>query len=73
MPGHPSEVIVSLKVALVLFAVVSLAGCGGLGFKPSTGSGAAELGVNDGFGIGPTSEGPYGSALGFYTLGRNGR
>ena len=53
---------------LVLPIVAGLAGCGDFKVTPSTGTGAADLGANQGFGTGPQNEGPYGSVLGFNTL-----
>lgn len=62
-----------LRVLLAAIAMATLAGCGDFRITPSTGTGAASLGATDGFGVGPTNEGPYGSVLGFNTLGRTGR
>lgn len=61
------------RVVLALLVGAGLAGCGDFRITPSTGTGAADVGATQGLGVGPLTEGPYGSVLGFNSLGRNGR
>lgn len=44
---------------VVVFAA-GLAGCGTSGFTPSHGTGAASVGVTQGFGVGPLDDGYFG-------------
>ena len=45
--------------AIVVFAIlaVSLSACAGIGLRPSHGTGAADLGATQGFGLGASNEG----------------
>ena len=45
-----------MRWMLIGALAVSVAGCAGLGFTPSQGTGAADLNASEGFGLGASNE-----------------